>query len=614
MAFQPFSWFLRLVRGAWNALDAARRFTVNLLFLAIVLVVVLALAGPGHPRVLENTALVLDLHGDIVEQYTGSAREAELSESFGGEARETQLRDVIAVIDAAARDPHIARAVLPLDDLGHAGMAKLHEVAAALDAFRARGKKVTAWGSFLDQRRYFLAAHCDEVFLHPMGAVMIDGFGGYRAYYHDLLERVGVTVNVFRAGKFKSFVEPFTGNAPSRESQEADEFLLSDEWAGWIADVEKARRLEGGAIGQWVAQRPVRIAQAGGDVAQAALQARLVDGLKTRDELRALLLERGAPDAAHHSFRQVSFAEYRSIVPDPQATHDQIGILVAAGTISDGEEAQGAIGGRTTADLVRHAREDDSIRALVLRVDSPGGSVFGSELIRRELELTRKAGKPVVVSMGDVAASGGYWISTASDRVFADPGTITGSIGVFGLLPTIERTLDRVGVHTAGATTTWAAGAGDLRRPLDPRLAAERQAMVMSAYQHFLAYVAGARKMEVEAVHEVAQGRVWTGRQARERHLVDELGGLQAAVRQAAALAKLGPEPSITYIEAEPRGWGRILGSLPLGLARGYARDATAGLQGPGADALRGAVSDLAGLAGAGGSGQVFAHCLCRSP
>jgi protease-4 len=614
MAFRPFPWLARTLRASWRFVDATRRFTMNLVFLVLVLVVVLALAGSGKPHLQENTALVVELHGDIVEQYTGGAREAELAEALGGEPRETQLRDLVAVLDAAARDPKITRAVLRLDDMGHAGLAKLHELAAALDRFRASGRKVVAWGSFLDQRRYFLAAHADEVFLHPMGTLAIDGFGGYRGYYKDLLDRIGVTVNVFKAGKYKSFAEPFTANAPSRESREEDAALLADEWSVWVADVEKARRLPAGAVADWIDHRPERIAQAGGDLAQAALQARLVDGLKTRDELRTLLVERGVADSAHHTFRQVSSDEYRSHFPDAFAAHGEVGIVVAAGNISDGDEQQGAIGGRSTAELVRRAREDDSIRALVLRVDSPGGSVFGSELIRREVELTRKAGKPVVASMGDVAASGGYWVSTAADRIVADPGTITGSIGVFSLFPTVDRALDHVGVHVAGSTTTWAAGAGDIRRPVDARFAAERQAMVLDTYRKFLGHVSQSRNLGIEQVDEIAQGRVWTGRQARERHLVDELGGLQAAVRQAAALAKLGAHPGTTYIEAEPRGWGRIVSALPAGWMRGQLADATAALGGAGGGALRGMASEMRWVAGDAGQSHLYVHCLCGAP
>jgi len=608
---------IRRIFGAlYRAVDGTRRFVFNAIFLLLAVLVVSAMfAGGSRTKVLDETALVIDIKGDIVEEYTGSAREAEFAEALGGEARETQLRDLVAVIDAAARDTRINRLVLLLDDMGSAGMAKLRELAGAVERFKGAGKPVVAWGSSLDQRQYFLAAHATEVYLHPLGAVVLTGFGGYRNYYHDALERVGVTVNVFRAGKYKSFVEPYTSNGPSTEAAEAEAFWLNDAWAGYTAEVEAARNLPAGAIAALIGDAPARLAATGGDMARFALDEKLVDGLKTRDELRALLLQHGKPDPAHKTFRQVSLEEYHSQLGESGDRGRQVGIIVASGTISDGNEPQGAIGGRSTSDLIRKAREDDTIKAIVLRVDSGGGSAFGSELIRRELELTRTAGKPVVISMGDVAASGGYWIATSSDRIFADASTITGSIGVFGIFPTADRTLNKLGIHAAGTTTTWLAGAADLRHPIDPRLASVIQGTIGFMYKEFLARVSRARQISAEQVNEVAQGRVWTGRQARERGLVDELGGLQAAVRAAATLAKLADGYRAAYVEGEPKGWNRLLASLPGAAVHttfvdimgknfpAAARDA--------ADSLR---RDLSWLEPVSGTHASYAYCLCKAP
>jgi protease-4 len=616
---------VRRVFGAfWRAVDATRRFVFNLLFLVVLVLIAVALfSGGSRLTLLDDTALVLDLKGEVVEQFTGSAREAELAETLGGEARETQLRDIVAAIDAAAKDSKIPRMVLILDDMGHAGMAKLREIAAAIDRFKASGKPVVAWGSSLDQRQYFLAAHASEVYLHPMGAVVLTGFGGYRNYYHDALERLGVTVNVFRVGKYKSFVEPFTSNGPSREATEADSFWLNDAWAGYTGEVEAARHLPAGAISALIADAPARLAAVGGDLARFALEQKLVDGLKTRDELRALLLQRGKPDLEHKTFRQIGLEDYRSGIGETGDRNREVGIIVAAGTISDGNEPQGAIGGRSTSELIRKAREDGSVKALVLRVDSGGGSAFGSELIRRELELTRAAGKPVVVSMGDVAASGGYWITTSADKVIADPATITGSIGVFGIVPTADRTLDKLGIHTGGVTTTWLAGASDLRRPIDSRLAEVVQSTVGFIYEQFLGRVALARRITREQVNEIAQGRVWTGKQAQERGLVDELGGLDLAVRSAATLANLGDGYRSSYIEAEPKGWNRFLGALPGAALRSTLAGAIADFGGRlplGAGAigtgeqLRRDFGWLAAASAVYGAQGTFAHCLCQAP
>jgi len=605
--------FRRFLGAFWSAVDATRRFTFNLLFLLVVLLFALALlTGGSRPHVQENTALVVDLRGAIVEQYTGSAREASLSEALGGEVRETQLRDVLAGIDAAAQDAKIGRMVLLLDDLGHTGLAQLREISAAIGRFRAAGKKVVAWGSNLEQRRYYLAAQADEVYLDPMGSVGLDGFGGYRNYYHDALERIGVSVHVYRAGKYKSFGETYTNSAPSPESLEEDAALLGDVWGGFAADIEKARKLEKGAVGHWIDERADRLAAVGGDAARLALESRLVDGLKTRSELREYLIGLGVADEEHKTFRQVALGDYAAGLVEASERNAAIGIVVAEGGISDGEEAQGAIGGRSTAAIIRKAREDDAIRAIVLRVDSPGGSAYGSELIRRELELTRKAGKPVVVSMGNVAASGGYWISTSADRVFADPGTITGSIGVFSLFPTVERSMDRLGIHTGGATTNWPAGAFDVRRPVDPRLEKELRSQVLHTYDEFLARVGKAHEMTPAQADEVGQGRVWTGRQALDRRLVDELGGLAAAVKTAASLAKIDPASHARYLESESAGWGHLLGSLPHAWLRAAVDERVRAL--PGAAVLLAAERDLAWIGRDAAAAQPFAHCLCAAP
>jgi protease-4 len=617
MADSEPGWLRRTLGGFLRLVDATRRLVLNVLFLLIVVVLAVALFTSSRPRLSENTALVVVLRGDLVEQYSGSAREAQLAEALGGVERETQLRDVVAVLDAAARDPNIARAVLILDDMGSAGMAKLNEVAAALERFRSAGKQILAWGSQMSQAQYYLAAHADQVYLHPSGAVLLTGLGGYRNYYRDALDRLGVTVNVFRVGKYKSFVEPFVNNAPSREAQEAESFWLNDAWASYTAQVEQARKLPTGALGRMIDELPVRLGSAGGDLAKLALSEKLVDALMTRDELRALLIKRGAEDPAHKTFRQVSFQEYRYGLPDSGDRSTQVAVVVVQGDIVDGDAPQGAIGGRSTAELIRHARDDDTVKALVLRVDSPGGSAFGAELIRRELEVTRKAGKPVIVSMSDVAASGGYWVSTSADEVLADPATITGSIGVFGLVPTFDKTLDKLGVHTGGVTTTWLAGGPDLRRPLDPRFGQVIQASVGHIYQEFLARAAASRHATAEQIDEVAQGRVWTGRQAHERHLVDGFGGLASAIHDAAQHAKLTPGFRTTYVELEPKGLTRLLDLFAQGAARAALQvvgPVPAGLLFAADAPAAGVGADFKRVLGNGLTPRVLAHCLCQAP
>jgi protease-4 len=574
---------IRRTFGAlWWLLDGTRRLVFNLLFLVLLIVLaVVWFGGERAPTVEEKTALVLNLHGELVEQYTRAGSDILLSESLGQERRETRVRDVLAALEAAAEDPNIVRAVLVLDDLSGGGTASLREVAGALARFKQSGKEVVAWGSDFSQRQYFLAAHADELYMHPYGSVTLRGVGGSSLYFKEALDKLGITMHGFQAGKYKSAIEPLTRQGPSPEALEADLAWMNDLWSSWTAEVEAARKLPKGYLARLIEGLPQRMAEAEGDLAQLALKEKLVDGLKTRDEFRAMFVARGAPaDDKKGTFRQVGFEAYLATVKPK--TGPGVGVIVAQGEIVDDDAPPGMIGGRATAEVIRRAREDDDVKAVVLRIDSPGGSVFGSELVRREIELTRQAGKPVVASMGDLAASGGYWIAMSADEIVADATTITGSIGVFGVLPSFEKTLEKVGVGTGGASTTWLTAAMDPGKPLDARIAQMVQARIDNYYQRFIGQVAAARQSSKERIHEVAQGRVWTGRQAKEHGLVDRLGGLQDALTSAAQRAKLTDYRTI-YLEREPRGLERWLsmflgqvaraalqqfgGSLPFGLA-----------------------------------------------
>jgi protease IV len=551
----------RFFRGLWNGIDFSRRLILNLLFLLIVGVVLFSWFASGKaPRLSPDTALVVNIQGDVVEEYTVGAQEAAIAEALGRDRFETRLRDVLAALDGAARDAQITRVVLVLDEMDSAGLATLREMGSAIERVRGAGKPVIAWGQSYTQAQYFLAAHADEVYMHPSGALLVRGFGGARGYYKDLLDKLGVRINTFQAGRYKSFGEPFTRTGPTPESQEAEAYLLNGLWSTWLADVERARKLKPGSVMAAIDDLPQRLQATEGDIARLVLKEKLVDGLKRRDEFRALMIERGAPRSGEdaETFRQISMYEYLRHTEQP-ALGDAVGVVVAQGEIVDGDAQQGTIGARATAELIQRAREDDGIKALVLRVDSPGGSAFASELIREQLALTRKAGKPVVVSMGDVAASGGYWIAMGGDQVIADAGTITGSIGVFALVPNFSGTAEKIGVHTAGKGTTWIAEATNLARPLDTRLAQVVEASVGHTYREFLDVVAASRKSTAEKINEVAQGRVWTGAQAKERGLVDEVGGLDAALKSAARRASLGETFRVEYIEHEPRGLDRYL-------------------------------------------------------
>jgi protease-4 len=609
----------RFFRGVWRVVDVSRRVVLNLLFLAVVLVAVVALIKSGPAPIAEKTALVLRVDGTIGEQKTGTLRSTALDQVRGEALQKIQLRDVLAVLETAAADPKITSLVIVLDELRPTGFSTLREVAAAVDRFKASGKKVVAWGSGYDQRQYYVAAHANEVYLHPLGMVYIAGFGSLRNYYKDALDKLGVTVNVMRVGTFKSAVEPFIANEPSAPALAADRVLFGGLWQTYVEAVEKERKLAPGSIQRAIDEAPERLAAVGGDAAKLALVEKLVDALKTRDELRALMIERGAKDDDENTFRQISFEDYLAHVK-PRLTGDAIGVVVAEGEIVDGTAPAGTIGGLSTANLIRKARDDKSVKALVLRVDSPGGSVFGSELVRRELEVTRAAGKPVVVSMGNVAASGGYWISTASDEIVADAATITGSIGVFALLPTADQTLAKLGVHPAGVGTTWLRNADDPRLPLDPRLAELVQKSVDHTYVDFTTKVAAARKTTPEKIDAVAQGRVWTGVQAKERGLVDTIGAFSDALRSAARRAKLGEQPRVVYIEREPGKVAQLVAMLNGQVAAWVDAELDARLGGSLGVApalVHGAARDLGWVNDIVERRKPFAavvHCLCGEP
>ena len=554
--------FWSFLVGVGKFINFANHLVFNLVMITLLFLVLLAIgagfvakSGGGLHPLQDKSALVLDLKGALVEQYTSAPLQRALAEASGDdENRELQLRDLSAAIEAARTDDHIQRIVLLTDGFEVSGFAALSELGAALREFRKSGKQLIAYGTAMDQKQYYLAAQADEVYLDPDGGVMIEGLGRYRLYYREALQdKLGVDVHLFRVGEYKSAAEPFILDAASPASREADLFWMNDLWQRYLDEVTVARKLGPDALSAMITDMPNRIAAVNGDLAQLALNEKLVDGLKTAHEMESLLARRGATGEDGLSFRQIDLSTYLAHVQG-HALHlsskSQVAVVVAQGEISDGKQPQGTVGGESTADLIQQAREDDQVKALVLRVDSPGGSVFPSEQIRREIALTKEAGKPVVVSMGNLAASGGYWISMNADRIYADPSTITGSIGIFGLLASAPRALGKIGVHSDGVGTTPWAGAFDPTRALDPEAGRMIQSVIDHGYAQFIGKVAAARGSTPEAIDKIARGRVWSGTQAKERGLVDELGGLAAAQAEAAKLARLDAGSyEIQYLE-----------------------------------------------------------------
>ncbi len=529
----------------WKALTITRGVVANLVILTLVILAVAVLFRDKEARLPERAVLVIDPVGSIVEQKAENL----LSNQLFGETAlaETLLQDLLGAIDHAGTDDRIQAILLDLDKLESAGLSKLQEIGEALKRFRASGKPVIAAADIYSQRAYFLAAHADRVYLDPMGVVMLSGFGVYRNYYKSALDKLQVQFHVFTAGSYKSALDPFTRNDMSTSDREASSAVLSVLWDQYTAGVSQLRGVEAAVVDDYINRFPDHLAAAGGDAAKLALERHLVDGLKSRDQVRQELTELVGEDARAKSFNQVRLVDYAAARQDKHTDGQQkVGVVVAKGVIRDGAQPAGTIGGDSLSAIIRKARGDAGIKALVVRIDSPGGSAFASERIRREIELTRQAGKPVIVSMSSVAASGGYWIASAADEIWAYPSSITGSIGVFGAFPTFEKSLKALGISNDGVGTTRMADAFNPSRPLNDFVAESMTQLVEHSYRVFTRTVALGRDMPVADVATVAEGRIWAGKTAQELGLVDKLGYLHEAVASAARHAGLEQYRTVT--------------------------------------------------------------------
>ncbi len=538
----------------WRILEGVRR-VLHLVLLLVIFGFILAALHTSIPLVPHSAALIIAPEGELVEQMASDPVRRAFGQASGGPAPETLLRDVTDAIAAAKSDARIKLIVLDLGNLETSGLSKLQEIGAALRDFRAAGKRVVVAADALDQTQYYLAAQAGEVYLDPMGMVYLDGFSYYRMFLKDAIDKLGVDVNVFRAGTYKSYTDQFSRSDMAPSERDESSVWLQALWNAYSQDVVRARSLQAGALNEFIADQPAALAAVNGDAAKLALQRGLVTALKSRrqmaDELKVLVGE----DEDSHSFNSISMNQYLASVRSKHAlksrSDSKVGVVVASGEILDGHQPPGTIGGESTADLLRQARFDNAVKAVVLRVDSPGGSMFASEQILREVQALRKAGKPVVVSMSTYAASGGYYISAAANQIFASPTTLTGSIGVFSVVPTFQHTLEKLGVKVDGIGTTPLAGNMRQDRALTPATRQILQTSVDHAYAEFLHRVGEGRKKNVEDVDKIAQGRVWAGIDAQRIGLVDHLGGLKDATDAAAKLAELGSDYDVDYIEPE---------------------------------------------------------------
>ncbi|HXW09259.1 MAG TPA: signal peptide peptidase SppA [Steroidobacteraceae bacterium] len=552
----------KLLHWLWVGLDGLRR-VLHLLLLLLIFGLIGALFSRPIPFVPDKAALVIAPQGPLVEQFTGDPVERAVADALRQGPVETRLRDLVEAIEAAKDDRRIVALYLDLGGLAGGGTAKLQEVAKAIDEFRTSGKPVIAFGEYYDQPQYYLAARADEIYLDPQGIAYIDGFANYGMFVKDALDKLSIDWNVFRVGQYKSAVEMFTRNDMSPAEREESLAWLNSVWSTWKADVAKARGLEPAALQAYADNAPAALRAAGGDLAKVAFDAGLVTGLKGRYEVEDRIAEITGEDEDQHSFHGVAYEGYLANVHSSKALESESGnkiaYIVASGEILPGEQAPGTIGSDTLAALLREARYDDDVKAVVLRIDSPGGSTFASEVIRREVAELRADGKPVVASMSTLAASGGYYIAMDADRIVASPATLTGSIGIFAMFPTFQRSLERLGVHVDGVGTTALSGEFSPVRPMSDATRDVLQQSIDHEYERFITLVAKSRKKEVAAVDRIAQGRVWSGADAKRLGLVDQLGGPEEAIELAAKLADLGKDYHVEHYD-RPVGIGEALG------------------------------------------------------
>ena len=607
--------FRSMLAGLWRGLDVLRK-VLHLIVLLVIFGVLFGVLHGSVPRVPAKAALLVAPEGQLVEQLSGEPVQRALEEARGEERAETLLWDLTDSIRAAAADSRIQAVALDLEKFESGTQPSLEELAAALREFRASGKKVIAYGAELTQERYYLAAQADEIYLDPMGFVLIDGYDRYRTYLKDALDKLGVGINVFRVGTFKSAVETYTRTNMSPEDREESLSYLGALWSSYQQALTRVRKLPADALARYVDTLAKSVPAARGNAAQVALRAGLVTAVKTRQEFEQRLIASVGEDESSGSFRSVSATDYariaRALKKARAAGKPRVGVIVASGEILDGDQPPGTIGGESTAKLIRAARLDKDVKAVVLRVDSPGGSVMASEEIYRELLALRAAGKPLVVSMSGYAASGGYYISAPADEIWASPATLTGSIGIFAIIPTVDKTLGKIGVSIDGVGTTPLSGQMRIDRPLGEEARALLQSQIDRGYEEFLARVAAGRRKTPEQIDSIAQGRVWAGSDANRLGLVDHLGSFNDAVKSAAHRAKLS-DYATEFIEPELTWAQQLALQLRSRLARTLLRMSPGERSlGELAQRLDPAAREVMRLSRFSEPNRLYAHCFCE--
>lgn len=551
---------MKLVRGAWKILVGIKDFLVLVFMLLFFTMLFAALSAKPNPGSIRDGALLVALDGALVEQPEEADPFSRLSGA--GTVKQQRLRDVVRALDAAKGDDHVKAVVLDLDRFTGGYPAAISEVAAAVGKVRAAGKPVLAYATAYTDDSYALAANASEIWVNPLGGAMFAGPGGTRLYYKGLIDKLGVNAHIYRVGKFKSAVEPYMRSDMSPEAKEADLAMYQQILDQWRQEIAKARPKA--RIADYLAKPAETVTAAKGDIAKANLAMGIVDKLGDRLAFGKRVAEiAGAPSGKPAgNFNRIKLADFVAAHPLPTGG-DAIGVITVAGEIVDGKGGPGRAAGDTVSAALLKGLANKKLKALVVRVNSPGGSALASEQIRQAILQAKAQGLPVVISMGSLAASGGYWVSTAGDTIFAEPNTITGSIGIFGVIPTFEKTLAKIGVGTDGVKTTPLSGQPDIYGGTNAETDTLLQSAIEAGYARFVGLVAGARKLTPERVNEIAQGRVWIGGTAHQIGLVDRFGGIDDAIAEAARRAKLDPaKVHAVYLEKEPSSWAKLIASF----------------------------------------------------
>ncbi len=544
-----------LFRWSWRVLNFIREFILNLFLIVLILAGVgiwLQLSSASSSEPVQRGALKVDLSGVLVDKPSVSNRLSRISRQLLGASsdrlQENSLFDVVDAIRQAKSDKNITGMVLDLRDFAGGDQPSLQYVGKALREFRDAGKPIFALGDSYSQAQYYLASYATKVYLSPQGTVDLHGFATNGLYYKSLLDKLKVSSHVFRVGTYKSAVEPFLRDDMSPEARDADGRWVGQLWQNYLNTVSANRQITPQQLFPGAAGIISGLQAVQGDTAKYALDNKLVDVLDSRAAADRELVKTFGWDKASNDYRNVSIYDYN--VKQPTQQDGNIAVILASGAIMDGEESAGNVGGDTTAAQIRDARLDDKIKAIVLRVNSPGGSVTASEAIREELAAAHDAGKPVVVSMGGMAASGGYWISTPADYIVAAPSTLTGSIGIFGVINTVENSLSSIGVHSDGVATSPLADVSTTKA-LPTEVQQLMQLTIENGYRNFVGLVAASRHKTPQQIDAIAQGHVWTGSDAKANGLVDALGDFDDAVAKAAELAKVA-KPELSWYQDDP--------------------------------------------------------------